>query len=152
MSEVIDILTVLLTALPIYLGFRFLERSELIRRVDELEGVVRQAEETATKYWAHRGNHGECRRLERKIKNFNRRLGMQTARLSRRYGRSFRFDQKKSEKLIAFKHTISGGKFETRDRDAEPNRELEIQTAADDLIDCLRDAINFAWWRGELRR
>lgn len=107
------------------------------RRVDELVEDILGAADLATKYWYMDGSDADLRRTEDILKGMQFRLSLLLHDIYPDLGRRAPLV---SNALGTFFSQITGGEFETPQREPDPNRSLGGQFAAGELIKLVRNA------------
>lgn len=106
-------------------------RSELERRLKELEDFVWRFAQIAEEYWNLESRDDKLRGLEISMKNLSLRIGSNIAQLNSNYS-DYLFDN--SSLLFALRQAATGPPFEENGRQANPQRGDEIRRAASELV------------------
>lgn len=121
-----------------YFDSKALRRNELRGRVTKIEELIRHAEDDAIEYWRKDPGAAEFHELEVSIKKLRKQIGHEISHLDKA---GFPCVEASSEAIVNFNFAISGDDFEVKNRAAQPFRHERISSAANGLIDILRDAL-----------
>lgn len=125
-----------------YVGRSSQRRSELERRVQELEDRVWKFAQSAEEYWNLTAEDDKLRGFEIALKNLSTRIGSDIKWLKSNYS-GFYFNNISC--LSAFRRAAMRSPFEEKGRQPDPQRGDDIRRLACELIGEISTAKRFRW-------